>query len=85
MKTDFEIGLRMADHYSVPEYFTTHVGLVEDAGGRNMRVVRCIKRGGILLPVYSFITPTINMIKCVPPVQQAAMHLHNLALADHAH
>lgn len=80
-----ESGLKMVDFYSVPEYFATHVGLIEDAGGGNMRIVRCIKRGSVLFPVYSLVTPTMNMIRTLPPVQQAAMQMHNLAQLDPVH
>jgi hypothetical protein len=69
--------LKMAEIYGVPEYFATDVGLIESAGGGNMRIVRCIKRGGILYPVFSLVTPTISMIRALPPVQQAAIKLHN--------
>lgn len=67
MQTSAEF--KMTDYVNVPEYFATDVGLIEDAGGGNCRMIRCIKRGGILLPVYSLVSPTMNLI-----TQSAAVH-----------
>jgi hypothetical protein len=48
---------RMADAFGVPEYFYTHIGKIEEAGGGCMRVYCCIKREGVLLPVFTVIMP----------------------------
>ena len=48
---------QLLDTFGVPEYFTTHLGDVEDAGGGMIRIVRCVQRGGVLIPVVSCIVP----------------------------
>lgn len=68
MPTIIEPEVSLAD-VQVPEYFATDVGLIEDAGGGNCRMIRCIKRRGLLWPVYSLVTPTEAMVK-----QSAAVH-----------
>lgn len=67
--------VEMANGYGVPEFFVTDVGLVESAGGGNVRVIRCIKRGGILFPVFSLVTPMVNMIVHAQAVRDAAQEL----------
>jgi hypothetical protein len=74
---------RMEDYVSVPEYFATDIGLLEDAGGGNCRMIRCIKRRGILLPVYSLVTPTLNMIQQSAAVHEAAVKILALYRSDH--
>lgn len=78
-----ESNLKMGDYINVPEFFATDVGLLEDAGGGNCRMIRCIRRRGILLPVYSLVTPTLNMIKQSAAVHEAAAKILALYHADH--
>lgn len=65
----------MADAFGVPEFFVTHVGEIEDAGGGNVRVFRCIKRCGVLIPVFSLVTPTFSMIPQAKEIMDAARNL----------
>lgn len=65
----------MLDCFGVPEYFATDVGDVEDAGGGNIRIVRCIKRGGVLVPVYSLVTPALQMVIDAPRVREVAIEI----------
>lgn len=40
-----------------PDFYATHLGKVEDAGGGNVRLYLCIRRGDHLEPVYSVVIP----------------------------
>ena len=54
---------QLLDTFGVPEYFTTHLGDVEDAGGGMIRIVRCVQRGGVLIPVVSCIVPATSVLQ----------------------
>lgn len=54
--------LEMLDTFGVPEFFADHIGAMEDAGHGLMRVVKCIKRKGVLIPVYSFVSPAATFL-----------------------
>lgn len=56
----------MLDTFGIPEYFVTHVGSIEDAGGGMIRIVRCVERGGVLIPVFSSVTPALAILKISP-------------------
>jgi hypothetical protein len=53
----------MIDTFGVPEYYADKIGDVEDAGNGMIRVVRCIERRAILIPVFSLVTPVIAMLQ----------------------
>lgn len=53
----------MLDTIGVPEFFVTHAGSIEDAGDGLVRVVRCVVRHGVLVPVYSTISPACHVLK----------------------
>lgn len=78
--TDIETEPRMADAFGVPEFFVTDVGLIESACGGNIRVIHCIKRGGMLLPVFSLVKPMLNIIMSAQAVRDAAQELFKLEL-----
>lgn len=42
---------------SCPDFYATHLGKVEDAGGGNIRLYLCTRHGGHLEPVYSVVIP----------------------------
>jgi hypothetical protein len=73
--TDELIKPLMADVFGIPEFFVTDVGLVESAGGGNVRVIRCIRRGSVLFPVFSLVTPMVSMILHAQMVREAAQVL----------
>jgi hypothetical protein len=54
--------LEMLDTVGVPEFYADHVGEMEDMGDGLMRVVKCIKRKGVLIPVYSFVAPATRFL-----------------------
>lgn len=62
------MGEQVLDCFGVPEYFTTHLGEIEDAGNGLVRVVRCIKRNGVLIPVFSQIIPAMAVLESLPTV-----------------
>lgn len=76
--------LRMADAFGIPEFFVTDVGLVESAGGGNVRIIRCINRGNMLVPVFSLVTPMLNMITQAQVVRDAAKELLSKEMAVRA-
>lgn len=44
---------------SCPEFFATHIGRVEPAGGDCVRIYFCVLKNGVLEPVYTRIAPLI--------------------------
>lgn len=63
------------DCIGIPEYFSTHVGTIEDAGCGLIRIVRCIERNGVVIPVFSCVTPALNMIKDGPRFREMALRV----------
>ena len=62
----------MLDAVGIPEFFVTHVGEIEDAGDGLVRVVRCVQRHNVLVPVYSMISPACHILKLSPDVMEFA-------------
>jgi hypothetical protein len=65
-------NLEMLDAIGVPEFFVTRVGAIEDAGEGMVRVVRCVERHRVLVPVYSTITPACHILKVAPDLMAFA-------------
>lgn len=55
--------LDMLDDAHVQEVFYTHIGAIEDAGSGLVRIVRCIERHGLLIPVLSTVSPAMSVLK----------------------
>jgi hypothetical protein len=53
----------MLDDVHVQEIFYTHIGSIEDAGSGMIRIVRCVERHGLLVPVLSTVSPAISVLK----------------------
>ena len=51
------------DTYGVPEYFASHVGVIEDAGYGMVRLVHCIKRNNCNMPVCSIVMPAQSLLQ----------------------
>lgn len=68
------MGMReqILDTFGVKEHFVTELGEIEDAGNGLMRVVRCIRRHGVLVPVFSQIIPAIAVMESLPIVTEMA-------------
>jgi hypothetical protein len=62
----------MIDTFGVPEYFADKIGAIEDAGHGMVRIVRCIERQGILIPVFSLVTPAVAMLQEAPRFREMA-------------
>jgi len=54
--------MEMMDTFGVPEFFADHIGAIEDVGNGMIRVIKCVRRQGTLIPVYSFICPATMAI-----------------------
>lgn len=52
----------MLDTFGVPEFYADQIGAIEDIGSGMIRVVKCVKRQGALVPVYSFIAPAMSFL-----------------------
>jgi hypothetical protein len=65
----------MLDTFGVPEFFSTDVGAIEDAGDGMIRLIRCVKRNGVLIPVFSFVTPALAMLAIGPTIRAVAMQI----------
>jgi hypothetical protein len=58
-----KITMQMLDLFGVPEFWADRIGAIEDAGFGMMRVVRCIERNGVLVPVFSCVTPALGVLQ----------------------
>lgn len=65
-------GLQVLDCVGVPEYFSTHVAAIEDAGGGLVRIVRCVERNGLLIPVFTCVTPAASILQNGPMFREIA-------------
>lgn len=75
--------VEMLDAIGVPEYFSTHTGDIEDAGGGMVRVIRCIERHGVLVPVYSAVAPAESMLRTGPEIREFCLRMLKGAGARH--
>ena len=60
------MGMRdhqILDTFGVPEYVATHIGAVEDAGFGLIRIIRCIERNHVLIPVVSIVIPAMSVLE----------------------
>jgi hypothetical protein len=46
---------------SCPEYFVTTIGRVEPAGGDNLRLYMCVRKGDVLEPMFSVVMPLTHL------------------------
>lgn len=70
----------MLDDAHVQEVFYTHIGAIEDAGSGLVRIVRCIERHGVLVPVLSTVSPAISVLK----LSKDANDFARMILREHA-
>lgn len=61
------------DCVGVPEYFATHIGAMEDAGSGLVRVIHCIERGGVSIPVFSAVRPALSILRDGPGLREVAL------------
>lgn len=53
---------QVLDCVGVPEYFFEYSEM-EDAGNGLVRIIRCIKRHGMLIPVCSTVSPALSVLR----------------------
>ena len=53
----------MIDIDTVPEYFASNVGLIEDAGDGMVRLVYCVNRQGVQIAVCSNVVPAHAILR----------------------
>lgn len=75
--------LEMLDGFDLAEVYTTHLGTLEDAGDGMMRVIRCVKRRNVLVPVVSIILPAIGVLQDGPRFREAAQEIVRGNMAAH--
>lgn len=71
------------DCAGVPEFYSDRLGSLEDAGNGMLRIVRCIERRGILIPVFSFVMPALAVLRDSPKYQEVAQQIMVGAMALH--
>lgn len=74
---------QILDCVGVPEFYSDRLGALEDAGSGMLRVVRCIERRGILIPVFSFILPAVSVLEECARCQDVARQIMMGAMALH--
>jgi hypothetical protein len=67
---------------SVPEFFATEIGRIEPAGGANLRIYMCVRRGKVLIPVFSVVLPIAELALCARMSLHAASDRHNELLLE---
>lgn len=73
----------MLDTFGVPEFFTTDLGDLEDAGGGMLRAIRCIRRNGVLIPVCTLVMPAAATMRDGPRYQEMARRVALGEMATH--
>lgn len=73
----------MLDTIGVPEFYSDRLGTIEDAGNGMIRSVRCIERGGVLIPIYSCVVPAITMLRDGPIYRAMSMKVVGMAAQTH--
>jgi hypothetical protein len=62
---------------SCPEYYATEIGRIEPAGGDNLRIYMCVRRGKNLEPMFSVVIPIGSLATCARISLHAASERHN--------
>jgi hypothetical protein len=66
---------QLLDTFGVPEYYSDRLGAIEDAGSGMVRTVRCIERHGVLIPVFSCVTPALVLLKDGPRFREMCLQI----------
>lgn len=77
MGSSLETGSPPMLEVPCPEYFVTTIGRVESAGGDNLRFFMCVLRGTTLVPVYTVVMPTVQLVHAARAALFAAAEHHN--------
>lgn len=70
-------GSARPDFYGTPEFFMNTVYECEPAGGGNMRVYCCSKRGNELIPLFTVVMPISEMFEAATLVKDRALEIWN--------
>lgn len=62
---------------SCPEYYATEIGRIEPAGGDNLRIYMCVRKGKYLEPMFTVVLPIAAMASCARVALHAAAERHN--------
>ncbi len=62
---------------SCPEFYAHAIGRIEPAGGDNLRIYMCVRKGNILEPMFSVVIPIAELAMCARQSLQAATDHHN--------
>lgn len=62
---------------SCPEFFVTTIGRVEPAGGDNLRLYMCVRKGKLLEPMFSVVMPISALAQAARVSLIAASDHHN--------
>ena len=62
------------DTLGIAEFFFTHA-ILEDAGNGLVRVVRCVKRRGELMPVCSTVQPALGVLGLARDGEEMALRI----------
>jgi len=65
----------MLDTFGVPEFYTSHVGAIEDAGDGMVRVIHCVTRNGVQCPVYSNVLPARSVLRFCRDAEEMAQKI----------
>lgn len=65
---------------SSPEFFWTHIGKIEEAGGSNLRFYCCVQKGSGLEPVFTCVIPIDQLVIAARTALQAAAEKHKALL-----
>jgi hypothetical protein len=89
MGTSKDIDAPLMLEVSCPEYYATEIGRIEPAGGDNLRIYMCVRKGKILEPMFSVVLPIAALALCARQSLKAASDHHNelvlsgLSLSEH--
>ena len=69
---------QVLDCVGVPTFYM-NVAVAEDAGGGNVRILNCERRGGVLVPVCEMIIPAADLLVAAGVVTDTALQIFKLA------
>lgn len=61
---------------SCPEFYAHVIGRIEPAGGDNLRIYMCVRRGRVLEPIFSVVIPITELAQCARQSLIAASERH---------
>jgi hypothetical protein len=70
---------------SCPEFYATEIGRIEPAGGENLRIYMCVRRGKVLEPMFTVVIPIAELARCarLSLSAAAARHTELVLMTEH--